>query len=93
MRAIKQTPQFRSDLHRESKKQPKPELYWQLAKIIQTLANDEPLGSTIHDYALVGDWKDHHELHLRSDLILIYRKVGASNLHLVRLAPYAELSL
>jgi mRNA interferase YafQ len=62
-------------------------------QIIQKLANDEPLGTKHRDHALVGEWKDCRDCHIRPDLVLIYRKPDASTLQLVRLGSHAELSL
>ena len=45
------------------------------------------------DHALVGDWSDHRDCHIRPDLILIYRKPDAEHLDLVRLGSHSELGL
>jgi mRNA interferase YafQ len=38
-----------------------------------------------------GDWRDHRECHLKSDLLLIYRKPDTEVLQLVRLGSHSEL--
>lgn len=45
------------------------------------------------DHALSGVWKDCRDLHVLPDLILIYRKLGADGLELVRIGSHSELAL
>ncbi|KMQ72798.1 YafQ toxin protein [Candidatus Burkholderia pumila] len=47
------------------------------------------------DHALIGEWSDHRDCHLKPDLvlILIYRKPDPSTLQLVRLGSHTELGL
>ncbi|MDR1990048.1 MAG: type II toxin-antitoxin system YafQ family toxin [Acidobacteriaceae bacterium] len=40
---------------------------------------------------LTGDWKDHRDCHVKPDLVLIYQKIGADTLRLVRPGSHAEL--
>lgn len=86
MREIKQTAAFKRDLKREIKGQHRGFLSANFAQIIQALAKDEPLGAQHRDPALVGEWKDCRDCHVRPDLVLIFRKPDASTLQLVRLA-------
>ena len=46
-----------------------------------------------HDHALSGEWSDHRDCHVKPDLVLIYQKVRADTLRLVRLGSHAELGL
>jgi len=62
-------------------------------RIVETLANDEPLADKHCDHALTGNWRDHRDCHVKSDLILIYRKPDDTVLQLVRLGSHSELSL
>jgi len=64
-----------------------------LIEILQALAQDEPLSGKHRDHALAGDWKDHRDCHIKSDLILIYRKPDATRLQLVRLGSHSELGM
>ena len=64
-----------------------------LALIVEALANDQPLEPRHHDHALSGEWGDHHDCHVKPDLVLIYQKSGADTLRLVRLGSHAELGL
>jgi mRNA interferase YafQ len=57
------------------------------------LVNDLPLADKHHDHALTGEWKDHRDCHVKPDLVLIYRKLGADVLQLVRIGSHSELSL
>lgn len=59
MREIRQTSVFKRDLRREANGQHKDFLAKHLAKMIGTLANDEPLDAKHRDHPLVGEWKDH----------------------------------
>ena len=43
-------------------------------KLIIKLANDEKLESKYKDHSLIGDYKGFRELHIKPDLLLIYKK-------------------
>jgi len=62
-------------------------------RVVNTLAQGEPLTKRDRDHALTGDWRDHRDCHIKPDLILIYRKPDAETLQLVRLGSHAELGL
>jgi mRNA interferase YafQ len=91
MRTIKYTTQFKRDYKREKKSNKK--LDDDLLPIVGFLASDQPLSLNKHDHALIGNWNDHRDCHIRPDLILIYRKPNANTLELVRLGSHSELSL
>ena len=57
------------------------------------LADDHPLSERYRDHPLSGEWQDHRDCHIRPDLVLIYRLIGAETLELVRLGSHSELSL
>lgn len=42
--------------------------------IIERLANDEPLEPKYKDHALKGDYIGFRECHIKSNLLLVYRK-------------------
>lgn len=42
--------------------------------VVQKLLNDLPLEEKYKDHALGGKWKNHRELHIRPDWLLIYQK-------------------
>ncbi len=93
MRTIEQTGQFKRDYKREAKGPHLMTLAGDFAAIITALVNDHPLAEKHRDHALVGDWKDHRDCHVKPDLILIYRKPEGAVLQLVRLGSHSELSL
>jgi mRNA interferase YafQ len=93
MREIRQTSTFKRDLKRESKGQYRAFLANQFVDIVRVLANDEPLAESFHDHALMGNWEDHRDCHLRPDLVLIYKKPDSATLQLIRLGSHSELSL
>jgi mRNA interferase YafQ len=62
-----------------------------LEAVVSLLADDIPLPANNFDHALAGDWRDHHDCHLRPDLLLIYRKPDSETLELVRLGSHSEL--
>jgi mRNA interferase YafQ len=93
MRTIERTTQFKKDFKREAKGQHRATLAQDLVSIVNALAEDQPLAERHRDHALAGEWKDHRDCHIRPDLVLIYRKLNAARLQLVRLGSHAELSL
>jgi mRNA interferase YafQ len=93
MRTIEPTTQFKRDYKREAKGQHRQSLEKELTKIIDTLANDQPLATKHQDHSLTGNWKDHRDCHIKPDLVLIYRKPVDSVLQLVRLGSHSELGL
>jgi len=93
MRTINWTSAFKKDYKREMKGQYGKVLVNELASIVGALANDESLSVRHRDHALVGNWKDFRDCHIRPDLILIYRKPDGENLDLVRLGSHSELGL
>lgn len=100
MRAIEVTTAFRRDFKREGKGRHRAILDTDLKTIITALANDEPLEPKHRDHALTGNWKDYRDCHVKPDLVLIYRLMGAitegdtpARLILARLGSHSELDL
>jgi mRNA interferase YafQ len=93
MRTIEQTGQFKRDYKRESKGQHRATLDAALMPVLLALASDVPLAPRNHDHALVGDWADHRDCHIKPDLVLIYRKPDVETLQLVRMGSHSELGL
>lgn len=93
MRTIRRTGAFKRDYKREKKGRHRETLDMTLVDVVTRLATDQPLLPSHVDHALVGDWKDHRDCHIRPDLILIYRKPDDETLDLVRLGSHAELGL
>jgi mRNA interferase YafQ len=96
MRTIKYTNAFKRDYKRESSgksRQHAEKLGHELTALVALLAADAALPRRYADHPLTGDWKDFRDCHIRPDLILIYRKLDADSLELVRLGSHSELGL
>lgn len=93
MRTIKLTGAFKRDYRREQSGKLGKRVDALLVEATSLLAADAPLPPRCVDHALVGEWKDHRDCHLRPDLILIYRKPDPETLELVRLGSHSELGL
>ena len=91
MRRIDRTNAFRRDFKREMRRRHRRDLESLLTSVISLLMDDRPLTEKNRDHALVGEWRDFRECHLKPDLLLIYRKVNADILQLVRLGSHSEL--
>lgn len=93
MREIKYTTSFQRDYKREKSGRHSKRLDTLLMGAVSLLAADTPLPRRNFDHALSGEWNDHHDCHIRPDLILIYRKPDDNSLELVRLGSHSELGL
>lgn len=93
MRTIKRTAQFKRDYKRIRAGRHRATVDEELLAVVTLLATDAPLPPRHRDHPLVGDWQDHCDCHLKSDLLLIYRKPDALTLELVRLGSHSELGL
>ena len=93
MRTIKYTKKFKRDYKREKSGTHRKTLDNDLLAITKLLAEDTPLPPRNCDHPLTGDWKDHRDCHIKSDLVLIYRKPDAETLEFVRLGSHSELGL
>ncbi len=93
MRMIERSAQFKRDYKRESKGQQGAALDAELLPILKALVNDLNLEPRYRDHALGGNWKEHRDLHIKPDLVLIYQKPDGETLRLVRLGSHSELGL
>jgi mRNA interferase YafQ len=93
MRTIEWSSQFKRDYKRELKGQHRYTLNNNLFPIIDNLAHDLTLEARLRDHALMGNWKDHRDCHIKPDLVLIYQKPDADTIRLVRLGSHSELGL
>jgi mRNA interferase YafQ len=82
-----------SDYKRETKGPHRGTLESDFIAIVTALANDQPLAEKHRDHALMGDWKDYRDCHIKPDLVLIYRKPDETGLQFVRLGSHSELGL
>jgi len=93
MRIPEYTSRFTRDYKRESKGRHRSTLEADLRPVIAALLADQPLPEHHRDHAMIGNWKDHRNCHVKPDLVLIYQKVGTDILRLARLDSHAELKL
>jgi mRNA interferase YafQ len=93
MREVKYTSRFKRDYRREQSGRHGKRLDALLMEAVNLLAADAPLPRWYFDHPLSGEWNDHRDCHIRSDLILIYRKPNDDSLELVRLGSHSELGL
>lgn len=91
MRTIERTGSFKRDYKREVRGQQRHIVLTDLVAVIAALPGDTALAPRLRDHALSGDWSGYRDCHVRPDLVLIYQKIGADTLQLVRLASHAEL--
>ncbi len=63
-----------------------------LEKIIDKLANRQPLEPKNKNHALSGDWEPARDCHVENDWVLIYR-VNGSSLELIRTGTHSDLGL
>ncbi|MDK9722385.1 MAG: type II toxin-antitoxin system YafQ family toxin [Rhodospirillales bacterium] len=69
MRTIEQSNQFKKDLKRESKGRFRGYLRKNFTAIVKMWACDQPLDARFRDHALIGEWKEHRDCHIRPDLV------------------------
>lgn len=93
MRTIEFTRQFKRDYKRECKGRHKATLDDDFLAVLDILSKDQLLEPRHRDHALVGEWKDFRDCHIKPDLVLIYRKPDPDTLQLVRIGSHSELGL
>ena len=93
MRELSTTKKFRKDLKRERKGQHKDTIEAELQTLVDLLLDDAALPEAYCDHAMVGEWKGFRDAHVKPDLVLMYEKVGAEGLQLVRIGSHSELGI
>ena len=93
MRRIERTGQFKRDYRRALRGPHRATLEGALIEVVVALANDQPLSEKHRDHALIGEWQDHRDCHIKPDLVLIYRRPDDGVLQLVRLGSHSDLGL
>ena len=91
MRRIERTKAFKRDYQRVIATPKHRDLDNLLPAILTLLATDTALPAKYVDHPLRGEWKDCRDCHVKSDLVLIYRKTGDQALQLVRLGTHNAL--
>lgn len=63
-----------------------------LHEVVELLVKDLDLPASLCDHELKGNWKNHRELHIESDWLLIYQKIeDLLILELTRTGSHADL--
>lgn len=91
MRRIEPTIAFRRDFKRVTAQSRHRDIHTTLLPLLELLAADESLPARQRDHALVGNWTDHRECHVKPDLLLIYRLPDDDTVQVVRLGSHSEL--
>jgi mRNA interferase YafQ len=92
MPTINRTSRFRKDYKRELKGRHGATLENDIGQLLLQFLTGTPLKEKYRDHPLTGEWQNHRDLHIKPDLVLIYRKAD-DILHLVRLGSHSELGL
>ena len=93
MRTIEETTQFRIG-YRQLMRQPhRQRIETGFKEVLSLLLADLPLQPRHRDHAMKGNWSGFRDCHVLPDVVLIYRKVGETELHLVRIGSHSELKL
>jgi mRNA interferase YafQ len=69
---VEYTIQFKRDLKLAKKRNKN---ITALQKIMKTFESEETLNPRFKDHPLIGNWKNHRELHIESDWLLIYKLI------------------
>ena len=88
MRELEISTQYKKDLKRLLKQRAPFE---ELSAAIIVLQKDEVLNEKYKDHALIGNLKDYREIHITSDFLLIYKKIGTDILRLAAAGSHSEL--
>jgi mRNA interferase YafQ len=91
LRSVRYTTRFNKDVRREGKSPNNKDLPTKLQVIIDLLAEDKDLPANLHDHLLVGEFVGMRELHVKPDLLLIYRKIEDVSIELLRLGSHSEI--
>jgi mRNA interferase YafQ len=63
-----------------------------LQKVVDTLANEQPLDAKYRDHSLTGEYQGFRECHVEPDWLLVYRiDQGELELFLFRTGTHADL--
>jgi mRNA interferase YafQ len=93
MRTIRRTRGFKRDFKREKRGQYRLTLDQDLELIVGLLLNDEAIPEHFQDHTMRGDRGHERNCHIHPDLVLIYRKLNAADLELLRLGSHSELGI
>jgi len=89
MLTIEYTTAFKRDLKRAKKRNKNLNL---LHEIMKKIANQEVLKPNLKDHPLRGNWREHRELHIEPDWLLIYKLIAKEKVVIfVRTGTHADL--
>jgi mRNA interferase YafQ len=91
LRSVRYSTRFSKDVKREGKSPENRDALTKLQVIIDLLAEDKELPANLHDHQLVGDLVGMRELHVKPDLLLVYRKIEDVSIELLRLGSHSEI--
>jgi mRNA interferase YafQ len=90
-RRVELSTAFRRDMRREDRGRLRGQVQPLVEQLVNLLAVDAPLPPANWDHPLTGEWSGYRDCHVRSDLVLIYRKPDDARLQLARLGSHSEL--
>jgi mRNA interferase YafQ len=90
MNQVKESKQYTKDKERISRTQVGAKIIYELIEVLGHIISPEPIPEKYKDHELIGNWKSYRELHIRGDLLLIYR-INGEVLELVRLGSHSDL--
>lgn len=93
MRTIRRGNRFKRDFRRVKRGIYRGVLDADLNELLVLLRSDAPIPPNYSDHPLHGEWRGHRECHIHGDLVLIYRKIGSSELWLMRLGSHSQIGL
>jgi mRNA interferase YafQ len=93
MRTPEYTGQFKRDYKREKKGRHAATLESDLGEVLLALLSGQSLEPRHRDHALIGEWRDYRDCHVKPDLVLIYLIPDEVSLRLVRLGSHSQLGL
>jgi mRNA interferase YafQ len=91
MRTISRSGAFRRDYKRVLADPRHQDISAALTLTLDLLANDRRLPDRQRDHALKGKWLGFRECHVKPDLLLVYEKIGSTDLNLLRLSTHSQL--
>ncbi len=91
MRHVVESRPYRKDIRRAGKGRYKYALDNELPKVLDALANDEPLPASCRDHPLHGMWEGSRDCHVKPDFVLVYTYIDDDVLRLERLGTHSEI--
>ena len=90
MNAVFESKQFKKDRESISRTRGGKKILFELYEALSFLIRTEELPPSYSDHALKGDYNGYRDLHLRGDIVLIY-KIDGEELLLARLGTHNQV--